>query len=215
MTGNLTGRATVHLLRHGEVDNPQGILYGRLPGFRLSARGRAMADLAAQHLADRDVTVLASSPMERAQETAAPLVAQFGIPLRIDDRLIEAENAFEGQRFHAAKTLVPAAWPRLVNPIRPSWGEPYVQIAARMRAVVQAARAAAGGREAVLVGHQLPIEILRRSVEGKRLWHDPRRRKCRLASVTSLHFRDGQLSSVTYAEPARSLYPGASEVAGA
>ncbi|MCO5308768.1 MAG: histidine phosphatase family protein [Austwickia sp.] len=211
----MSGRTIVHLLRHGEVHNPDGILYGRLPGYRLSERGRAMADLAAAHLAGRDVTVLASSPMERAQETAAPLVAQFGVPLRIDDRLIEAKNAFEGQRFSAAKLAAPAMWPRLFNPWRPSWGEPYVQIAGRMRAVVEAARVAARGHEAVLVSHQLPIEILRRFVEGERLWHDPRNRRCQLASVTSLEYDGDNLQSVVYAEPAWSLYPGATEVPGA
>lgn len=211
----MSERTVVHLLRHGEVDNPDGILYGRLPGFHLSERGRAMADLATHHLAGRDVTVLVSSPLERAQETAAPLVAQFGVALRLDDRLIEAENAFQGRRVEARGMLMPSVWPLLVNPMRPSWGEPYVQIAARMRAVVSAAREAARGHEAVLVSHQLPIEILRRDVEGARLWHDPRHRMCQLASITSLHFVDGELSSVSYVEPAWSLYPGASEVPGA
>lgn len=216
MSGTSAGvRAVVHLLRHGEVDNPEGILYGRLPGFHLSARGRAMADLAAHYLAGRDVTVVASSPLERAQETAAPIVATFGVPARLDDRLLEAENAFEGQRFRASRLMAPAVWPHLFNPLRPSWGEPYLQIAARMRAVVAAAAEAARGHEAVLVSHQLPIEILRRDAQGERLWHDPRHRRCQLASVTSLEFRDGLLQSVTYAEPAWSLYGGASQVAGA
>lgn len=208
-------RTIVHLLRHGEVHNPEGILYGRLPGFHLSQRGRAMADLATHHLAGRDVTVIASSPLERAQETAEPLVAHFGVQLRLDDRLVEAQNCFQGQQFTAGKLIAPAVWPRLVNPMRPSWGEPYVQIAARMRAVVHAARQAAQGHEAVLVGHQLPIEILRRWAKGERLWHSPRHRLCHLASITSLDFRDEELSSVTYAEPAWTLYPGASEVSGA
>lgn len=208
-------RTVVHLVRHGEVENPKGILYGRLPGYHLSQRGREMAELAAHHLAGRDVTVLVSSPMERAQETAEPLVAAFGVPLRIDDRLIEAKNAFEGQRFRASKLIVPAVWPRLMNPLRPSWGEPYVQIAARMAAVVEAAREAALGHEAVLVSHQLPIEILRRQVEGERLWHDPRHRRCSLASLTSLEYVGGLLESVSYAEPAWSLSAGASQIAGA
>lgn len=211
----MNGRTVVHLLRHGEVENPEGILYGRLPGYHLSERGREMAKLAAHHLAGRDVTVVASSPLERARETAEPLAAQFGVPVRIDDRLIEAKNAFEGQRFHASRVLAPVVWPRLLNPLRPSWGEPYVQIAARMGAVVEAARDAADGHEAVLVAHQLPIEILRRAVEGERLWHDPRNRMCQLASITSLEYRDGQLAAVSYAEPAWTLYPGASEVPGA
>ena len=70
----------VHLLRHGEVDNPTGVLYGRLPGFRLSERGRAMAEMVAEHLAGadgarRDLVHLVASPLQRAQETAAPVAA--------------------------------------------------------------------------------------------------------------------------------------------
>jgi len=89
----------VHLVRHGEVSNPDGILYGRLPGFHLSEEGRLMAKAAAGFLAGRDVAVLVTSPLERAQETAAPLAAQFGLAPQLDDRLIEPWNHFEGTRF--------------------------------------------------------------------------------------------------------------------
>ena len=58
---------TVHLLRHGEVHNPEGVLYGRLPGYRLSDEGHAMAKKAAEWFADKDVVQLISSPLERAR----------------------------------------------------------------------------------------------------------------------------------------------------
>lgn len=211
----MNARTVVHLLRHGEVHNPQGVLYGRLPDYHLSARGQEMAELAAAHLAVRDITVVASSPLERAQETAAPFVRTTGVPIRLDDRLLEAENFFEGRPFLMSRLREPAVWPRLVNPLRPSWGEPYRQIAHRMLAVVDAAREAARGHEALLVSHQLPIETLRRQVRGERLWHDPRRRSCQLASLTSLAYRGDELESVTYSEPARTLYDEASPVPGA
>ncbi|MBW3084776.1 hypothetical protein KEM60_00965 [Austwickia sp. TVS 96-490-7B] len=211
----MSSRTIVHLLRHGEVDNPEGVLYGRLPGYHLSARGRQMAQLAADHLLSRDITVLVSSPLERAQETAAPLVEQTGVALRLDDRLLEAANVFEGRPFTPDRLREPSVWPHLVNPLRPSWGEPYQQIAARMRAVVMAARDAAEGHEAVLVSHQLPVEIVRRSIQGERLWHDPRRRRCNLASLTSVAFVGDQIESVAYVEPACRLYAGASSVPGA
>ena len=62
----------VHLVRHGEVFNPDRILYGRLPGYHLSDRGRAMASTTARAFTGHDVTVLKASPLTRAQETAQP-----------------------------------------------------------------------------------------------------------------------------------------------
>ncbi|MCW2709073.1 MAG: hypothetical protein JWM22_2915, partial [Frankiales bacterium] len=92
-------RTTVHLLRHGEVFNPTGVLYGRLPGFRLSDDGRQMAVEASLALKGRDVTEVVASPLLRAQETAEPIADVFGLGITTDDRLIESENHFEGTRF--------------------------------------------------------------------------------------------------------------------
>jgi len=191
----------VHLLRHGEVHNPAGILYGRLPGFRLSEAGELMAKKAARWFVDRDVVHLVSSPLERARQTAQAIAEELGLPVEIDDRLIEASNQFEGTRFGGPRVAHPAVLWRLRNPWRPSWGEPYVEIAARMLAAVEAARDAARGHEAVCVSHQLPIWTLRLHLEGRRYVHDPRRRECALASVTSLTYRGDTFESIGYAEP--------------
>ena len=213
----MSARTVVHLLRHGEVHNPHGILYGRLPGYHLSERGRRMADLVAEHLRGNDVTRVIASPLERAQETAEPIAQAHGLDVASDGRLIEAGNHFEGLTFGVGDGSLrhPAHWPKLVNPFRPSWGEPYEQIAARVLAVVARARDEARGHEAVLVSHQSPVWITRRKVEGRPLWHDPRKRECRLASLTSLTFDDDQLVALDYSEPAASLLPGANHVAGA
>jgi broad specificity phosphatase PhoE len=202
----------VHLLRHGEVFNPEKVLYGRLPGYRLSETGEAMAQAAAEWFAEhRPITHLVSSPLERAQQTAAPIAAALDLPVVIDDRLIEAGNAFEGLRVGVGDGALrqPQHWWKLRNPFRPSWGEPYVEIAARMLAAVEAARDAARGHEAVLVSHQLPIWTVRLHVEGRRYVHDPRRRQCGLASVTSLTFEDDKVVGVAYAEPAGATDPDA------
>jgi broad specificity phosphatase PhoE len=210
-------RTIVHLLRHGEVENPTGVLYGRLPGYHLSERGRQMADLVAAHLAERDVVTVISSPLERAQETAEPIAAARGLEVEIDVRLIEAGNHFEGLAFGVGDGSLrhPGHWPKLVNPFRPSWGEPYEQIAARMLAVVARARAESTGHEAVLVSHQSPVWIARLKLESRRLWHDPRKRQCSLASLTSLTYEGDRLLSIDLVEPAAGLLPGASTVAGA
>ncbi len=197
------GLTVVHLVRHGEVENPRGVLYGRLGGFHLSADGRVMAKAAADYLAARDVTVLRTSPLERAVETAEPIAAQFGLDPVTDDRLIEPWNHFEGMTFGVGDGALrnPAHWFYLRNPFRPSWGEPYREVAARMLAAVADAARAARGHEAVCVSHQLPIWVARRSAAGQRLWHDPRRRQCALGSVTSFSYRGDALAGVSYAEP--------------
>ncbi len=201
---------TVHLLRHGEVENPEHIMYGRLPGWHLSAVGRRMAERAAKALLDRDVTHLVSSPLDRALETAAPLAGALGLEVRVDERLIEAGNSFQGLPFGPGDRAWahPRAWPRLYNPFRPSWGEAYDDIAARMLAAAWAARDAAAGHEAVCVSHQLPIWTLRRLVERKRLWHNPNYRQCGLASLTSLTFDGDEVVKVEYSEPAGPEAPG-------
>jgi broad specificity phosphatase PhoE len=210
-------RTVVHLLRHGEVFNPDGVLYGRLPGFNLSPLGQEMAMRAADALASNDVTLVVSSPMERAQQTAVPIAASHDLPVEIDPRLIEAENIFEGKRVSVGDGVLkqPRAWRHLWNPFRPSWGEPFDEVAERMMAAVDDARAKARGHEAVLVSHQLPIWVARLSAENRRLWHDPRKRQCSLASLTSLTFDDDRLMAISYTEPSRDLLAKASKIAGA
>ena len=199
----------VHLLRHGEVHNPEGILYGRAPGFHLSERGRAMAERVAERVGDRDITVITASPLERAQETAAPLAATRGVEVGVDERLIESENYFAGRPFAVRDLLRPTVWPHLRNPFRPSWGEPYDELADRMWAAVLTARDAAEGHEAVLVSHQLPIWVTRLFAEKRRYLHNPRNRQCTLCSLTSFEFDGETLTSVGYAEPAGDLIPAA------
>jgi len=197
-------RTTVHLLRHGEVFNPDGILYGRLPGFRLSDDGLKMAHDAADALKGRDVTEVVSSPLQRAQETAGPIAAMFALPISTDDRLIESENHFEGTKFGVGDGALksPRNWPYLRNPFLPSWGEHYLVVAKRMLGAAEDARDRNLGHEVVCVSHQLPIWTLRRYVEGRRLWHHPGHRQCGLASLTSLTWEDDRLLHVTYSEPA-------------
>jgi broad specificity phosphatase PhoE len=210
---------TVHLLRHGEVHNPDGVLYGRIEGYRLSDRGLEMAHRVAGHLsgAGRDVVAVVASPLQRAQETAGPVAAAFGLELASDERLVEAGNSFQGTTVGSrpAQLLHPRYWRYLWNPMRPSWGEAYTAQVARMRAAVDDARRAHEGHEVVLVSHQLPVWLTRRSYEGRPLAHDPRRRECTLASLTTLRFDGDRYVGLHYSEPAGELLAGANQVPGA
>ena len=210
--GDLT---VVHLLRHGEVHNPDGVLYGRLDGFHLSELGHEMARLVTAHLEANDITHVVASPLERAQETAAPIAADHDVAIVTDARVIESENQFEGRSVSLKDLLHPRNWHLFTNVTKPSWGEPYEDIATRMLAAVMDARDAARGHEAVIVSHQLPVWTVRNKLEGRRLWHDPRKRECTLASLTSLTFEGDELASITYSEPAAELLARASKSVGA
>ena len=207
----------VHLMRHGEVHNPTGVLYGRMPDFHLSERGREMAETVGAHLGDHDVTVVVASPLDRAQESASPIASAHGLSILTDTRVIEAGNYFEGKTFGVGDGSLkyPKHWLKLINPFKPSWGEPYREIAERMVAAIDEARGLARGHEAVIVSHQLPVWTVRSKLEGRHLWHDPRNRQCSLASLTSLTFAGDELESITYSEPAAALLPGARKTAGA
>ncbi|WP_046472153.1 histidine phosphatase family protein [Allosalinactinospora lopnorensis] len=211
----MTTTTVVHLLRHGEVHNPKRVLYGRLPEYHLSENGIRMAELAADWFSGRDVATLFSSPLDRTYETAQPLEKEFGLSVRLDERLIEAGNRFQGMILTSRSLTNLKVLRRMYNPFRPSWGEPYTEIVDRMVDVIKDVRKEAWGREAVCVSHQLPIWMARRTAERKRLWHRPDRRQCNLASVTSLTFEDHKLVSVGYSEPAAELYPSGPTPPGA
>ena len=201
---------TVHVARHGEVENPEKILYGRQPGWRLSTRGQQMAETLGEWSKSINLGALHVSPLQRAQETAAPIARAHGIEITTDERLIEAANIFEGKSFELGSGVLkhPSSWRHLYNPWKPSWGEPYEEQINRMLAAVFAARKAANGKDAIVVSHQLPIWILRSAIEGRSMLHDPRKRICTLASVTSIHFDDeGVISGLSYSEPAGHLLP--------
>jgi broad specificity phosphatase PhoE len=193
------------------------VLYGRLENFGLSELGKRMAKVSADSKIGHPITRLYASPLQRAQESAAPWSTNFGLDIITDERLIEPWNLFEGTAGFGAKALRnPRLWPKLRNPFRPSWGEPYSEIAARMLSIVEDAWQAADSGEVVLVTHQLPIWMVHRDLAGERLFHDPRRRRCALSSITTLA-RDPSTGSgqaakfieVDYQDPAAALQSSA------
>lgn len=207
---------TVHVMRHGEVDNPLGLLYGRLPGFGLTERGHAMAARVAEHLVEegRDITTVIASPLLRAQQSAAPTAGAFGVEVACDPRLVEAGNAFEGVPVNADRAALarPQYWHLYTHPLRPSWGEPYTAVASRMAAALSGALREARGHEALVVSHQMPIVTLTRFAQCKPLPHSPLSRTCSLASVTSFIFEGSTLVGISYQEPAADLLQGASDM---
>jgi len=193
----------LHLVRHGEVHNPERVLYGRLPNYRLSAGGRRMARSAAEYIQelDRPVTTLLCSPLQRTQESAEPFTEIFGLDPVLDERVIEPTNVFEGTRM-SRSLRDPRNWWHLRRPSVPSWGEPYVAVAERVEAAMNDAWHKTDDGDIVIVSHQAPIWITHLHVAGLRLAHDPRTRRCALSSVTSFERVGDVWREVDYAEPA-------------
>ena len=202
----------LHLVRHGEVHNPQRVLYGRLEGFGLSDLGHGMAAAAVTGLAGHPVTALYASPLQRAQESAAPWAQAFGLTVRTDERLIEPMNRFEGKRMNSHTLADPRHWLLLRNPRVPSWGEPFADIAARMLAAMHDARETVDAGEVVMVSHQLPIWMVHRALAAEPLPHDPRKRRCSLSSITSFAFADGRFAEIGYQERGAELLMKATDL---
>ena len=112
----------IHLVRHGEVHNPDGVLYGRIEGYHLSDRGHRMAELAAASLDGHPITGLWASPLQRTQESAAPWAARFGLEIVNDERLIEPPNVFEGFNIRRELRRNPLAAAAPAQPVAPVLG---------------------------------------------------------------------------------------------
>jgi len=199
----------VHLLRHGHVHNPDKVLYGRLPEFKLSDAGQAMAQAVADYLKTNGIDVgrLVASPLLRAQQSAQPIAEAFGLEIVTDERIIEAANVYEGEQLQsgARDFIHPRNWWRLRNPWLPSWGEPYVEQRDRMWAAITDAVAANPDSDTLMVSHQLPIWVARSHFEKRNFMHDPRSRECGLASLTSFEFAAGEPVAMHYVEPAKHI----------
>jgi broad specificity phosphatase PhoE len=198
----------IHLVRHGEVHNPGGVLYGRLPHFHLSENGKKMAEAAAKALASAGVkpAKLVVSPLLRTQQSAEPFAKTFSLKPDLDERVIEPYNIFEGRKVTAKTVLLrPHLVYHLRNPMQPSWGESYVSVVERMMDAMRDAAESVSTGHVVFVTHQLPIWMVHRHLAGARLAHNPSKRRCSLSSITTFEYVDGKFHEVSYQEPASSV----------
>lgn len=211
---------TIHFVRHGEVHNPDHILYERLPGFHLSDRGRRMAEATARYLAASPQTNTAaavySSPLDRTRETAQAVLTALNetrmarneepLELVTDQRIIEAGNNFRGTRIgHGEGALWRNGnWKLVTNLWKPSWGESYRQIAARVGAFAQEKVREHAGQQIIVVSHESPIWSYRHLLETGHPEHNMLLRHTALASVTSITYdsQTGNVMSITYVDPA-------------
>ena len=163
---------TVHLLRHGEVHNPDHVVYASLDGFHLTAYGLAQARAAAAHLKGRPIVAVWSSPLQRALETAAAVALVHDLPVMVDERLIEWRLAdlWAGVRWED----LPASRPEqieayLAHPTDiPGSPETLEQLARRMAEALTDIAESHGG-DVVVVSHQDPLQAARLFLTGRDL----------------------------------------------
>ncbi|MDR2748559.1 MAG: histidine phosphatase family protein [Bifidobacteriaceae bacterium] len=206
--------ATFHFVRHANVYNPNNVIYEHVPGFHLSEKGYRQAEKVAEFLGNRknwfekfnsftfDLSKnLYSSPLLRAQETSAPILAKLNLDMVQDARIVEARSVIPGKpipknifkKIHFAR-----------NPFRPSWGEKYTDILDRMLSFMDETSQKETGKQIVCISHQTPIWVLHRYFRGKPLWHNPGKRFTPNCSITSFvyNFETKKLEApVRYFEP--------------
>jgi broad specificity phosphatase PhoE len=189
----------IHLVRHCEVENPDNVWYGLLEGFPLSQPGRQRAQRLGEHFASHPLAAVYASPMERAQETAAAIAEPHGLAVQPVEDIIEVHSFLQGQPADRRVLFKLRNLRYFINPLRPSWGEPYRSVAARMLRGIGAIRLAHPGQEVVMVSHMTPIQVARLAAEGRPLrpWL---RVPCARGSVTTLVFEGDRLVRTEYQE---------------
>ena len=162
----------VHLVRHGQVENPRRLVYGRQPGWGLSARGREQARAVADHLARGKVTALYASPLQRAQETAAILGQRLELEVRPCEELMESTfaSAWEGRPWDEVRTRARTEWETYRrDPLSLRTEEPLPVLARRVATAVERLSGAHPGGEIVAVSHGDPIKAAVLALTGASL----------------------------------------------
>jgi len=193
----------VHLVRHGEVHNPEHVVYASLPGFGLSSRGRDQAALAADYLADRDIGLIVASPLDRAQETAGFIADRLQLPITTDVRLTEWElgERWSGVAWVDLNRRFPGELDAYLNHPEDLGFSPETvhDVADRVRSVVRELAGDLSG-EAVFVAHQDPIQAARLAMTNRPL-RTLQSDKPGHSSVVTLSVTDGLWVESSYWEP--------------
>ena len=180
----------VHLIRHGEVDNPDGVVYADLPGFGLSGRGRREAAWAADRLAGRPIAAVYCSPLERAVETAAEIAGRLGLEAETVPGLTEwaLMGRWRGLRWRELDGHRPGELDAyLARPLDLDFTpETLEALAARVAGAVSALAARRPGGEMAAVSHQDPIQAARLTLTGRglRRFHEAKPDHCEIITLT-------------------------------
>lgn len=89
-------KTVIYFLRHGEVENPKQILYGRLPGFPLSNTGRNGIENLAQEFKNKEIDCIYTSPLLRAKETGQIINQILKLKSNTSSLLLETKLLHQG-----------------------------------------------------------------------------------------------------------------------
>ena len=167
-------KTLIFLCRHAHPENPEGVIYGHLPGFGLSARGKRQALGLGDFLRKYPVGAFYVSPLQRAQETARLAISQLGheVPLHTRDDLVEAEfgKYIEGVKRWQVPFRRPLFFFHAISPGTLPFDEPVPEMAERVERVCREAVEATSGEAAVLVSHADPIKAFWNQFLGQSEW---------------------------------------------
>lgn len=181
--------SVVHLIRHGEVENPNQTVYADLPGFNLSARGRRQAAWAANALASNRIGAVYSSPLDRAVETASEIANHHSRACMVVPDLTEwaLMSRWRGLPWPQLDRHRPGELDAyLTNPLQMDFSpETVEELAARMGGTVSELAGRHPDQELVVVCHQDPIQTARLVLTGRplALLHEAKPRHCEIISL--------------------------------
>jgi broad specificity phosphatase PhoE len=196
----------VYLVRHADVENPRRVLYGHLPGFPLSERGRAQASDLGRRFRDRGVRRILHSPLERAVETARLICEQLPepVPMAPEPALVEAEfgRYLQGVPFWQIPVRRPL-W--VVHKARRGLlpgDEAIDQLGGRVVDVVQRVAREHPDEVSLLVSHADPLMAAWVLLDGRpQTERELTRKPVDRAGVLEVDVEDGRVLAVNYVPP--------------
>ena len=195
---------TCYLVRHCDVENPNRVIYGHLPNFGLSAKGRTQGRALGQFFRALPVRAIYTSPLQRALETATLVEASVQPPVPLHERpgLIEAEfgRYLQGTRYQdivwrRPRWIIHLFWPGLAP-----GDESMAAMYRRVRRVIQEGLDAHPGQAFICISHGDPIQAFWATVDHRPPWA-LHRLQCAKGGLLELQYRGGELLRKQYLAP--------------